>query len=50
MNIKTVLGDEPYRTVPHEEFKKLVGNAKCVIRTGETSSYSNIILVCGVNF
>ena len=49
-NIQNELGELPYKTVPHEEFKKLVGSAKCVIRTGETSSYSNIILVGGVNF
>lgn len=48
--IKDELGELPYTTVPHEEFKRLVGNAKCVIRTGETSSYANIILVGGVNF
>ena len=48
--IKEELGEMKSRSVPHEEFKKLVGNAKCVIRTGETSSYANIILVGGVNF
>ena len=48
--IRTELGALPYKTVPHEDFKKLVANAKCVIRTGETSSYANIILVGGVNF
>ena len=36
--------------VPHEEFKKRTARAKCIIRTGETSSYANIILVGGVNF
>ena len=40
----------PYRTVPHEQFKKLLSGAKCVVRTGETSSYANIILIGGVNF
>lgn len=48
--IKGILGDMPYKTVPHEEFKKLLANAKCVVRTGETSSYANIILIGGVNF
>lgn len=24
--------------------------AKCIVRTGETSSYANVILVGGVNF
>lgn len=48
--IKAELGDMPYRTVPHEQFKKLLSGAKCVVRTGETSSYANIILIGGVNF
>lgn len=48
--IKAELGEMPYKTVPHEDFKKLLKNAKCVVRTGETSSYANIILVGGVNF
>lgn len=49
-NIKSILPGIPYSTVPHEEFKKKIKNAKCVIRTGETSSYANILLVGGVNF
>ena len=48
--IKEILGDMPHTSVPHEEFKKLLANAKCVVRTGETSSYANIILIGGVNF
>ena len=48
--IKLLLDDLPSRSVPHEEFKRLVGTCKCVIRTGETSPYANIILVGGVNF
>ena len=48
--IKLLLDDLPSRSVPHEEFKQLVGRCKCVIRTGETSPYANIILVGGVNF
>lgn len=38
------------RKVPHETFKELTRNAKCIIRTGETTSYANVILVGGVNF
>ena len=41
---------KPICKVPHEEFKKLTEKAKCIIRTGETSSYANVILVGGVNF
>lgn len=43
-------GDMPIEKVPHEEFKKLTEKAKCIIRTGETRSYANVILVGGVNF
>ncbi len=43
-------GDRPIAKVPHEEFKKLTERAKCIIRTGENSSYANVILVGGVNF
>ena len=43
-------GDRPMIKVPHEEFKELTKNAKCIVRTGETTSYANIILIGGVNF
>lgn len=42
--------NKPIRKVPHEEFKQLTQQAKCIIRTGENSSYANTILVGGVNF
>lgn len=48
--IQTELQGLPMKTVPHEEFKKMTASAKYVIRTGETKSYANIILVGGVNF
>ena len=43
-------GDLPCRKVPHEEFKALTKDAKCIIRTGENTSYANVIFVGGVNF
>lgn len=43
-------GSLPMAKVPHEEFKELTKKAKCIVRTGETTSYANIILVGGVNF
>lgn len=36
--------------VPHEEFKARVADAAFVVRTGETTSYANTILTCGVPF
>ncbi len=38
------------RTVSHAQFKELLTGARCVVRTGETSPYANVILVGGVNF
>ena len=40
----------PREKVCHEEFKRLTAQAKCIVRTGENSSYANVILVGGVNF
>jgi len=40
----------PIEYVPHEDFKKLTEETKAIIRTGETTSYANIILTSGVVF
>ena len=36
--------------VPHEDFKRATANSKAVVRTGECTSYANIILRSGVTF
>ncbi len=36
--------------VSHEQFKRLTGGAKLVVRTGEDTPYSNVILRCGAPF
>nr|WP_319215206.1 D-ribose pyranase [uncultured Trichococcus sp.] len=36
--------------VTHEVFKEMTGDAKAIIRTGEATPYSNIILQSGVLF
>jgi D-ribose pyranase len=36
--------------VPHEELKGMVAGARLVVRTGEATPYSNVILRCGVPF
>lgn len=36
--------------VPHERLKEMSKEANVIIRTGECSSYANVILVAGVNF
>lgn len=43
-------GSLPCKKIPHEAFKEATKNAKCIIRTGENTSYANVILVGGVNF
>lgn len=36
--------------VPHEDFKKLTEQTAAVVRTGECTSYANVILESGVTF
>lgn len=36
--------------VPHGELKKLTAQAKLVVRTGEATAFSNVLLRCGVPF
>lgn len=43
-NIKKVLPDVESEYISHEEFKKRLRDVKFVIRTGENTPYSNIIL------
>ena len=40
----------PVRDVPHAECQEIAKGAKAVVRTGEFTPYSNIILVAGVLF
>ena len=40
----------PLELVSHEDFKKLTRETKAIIRTGECTPYTNIILQLGVNF
>ena len=44
------LDKEAVAFVSHEEFKKLTKNTKVIIRTGEMTPYSNIILQANVIF
>ncbi|HEY5586741.1 MAG TPA: D-ribose pyranase [Ruminiclostridium sp.] len=48
--MSNILKDLPEKDIPHEEFKCLTCEAYTIIRTGECSPYSNVILVGGVNF
>ena len=40
----------PVQEIPHEDFKTRMKDAKAVVRTGEFTPYSNVILVAGVVF
>jgi len=48
--LRSELNGMPEQMVPHEQFKQLSASARCIVRTGETSPYANIILIGGVNF
>ncbi len=48
--IKQRLGGVEIELLPNLEFKKLARSAKAVVRTGEFTAYSNIILQCGVPY
>ncbi|GIK43525.1 MAG: D-ribose pyranase [Chloroflexota bacterium] len=48
--VRTLLGQIPIDTLPHESFKQQTRSARAVIRTGEFTPYANIILVAGVVF
>ena len=45
-----LLENVPISKVSHEELKQLANKAKCFLITGETTPYSNIILIGGVSF
>lgn len=46
----TLVEEERVTYISHEEFKQELKNVKAVIRTGEATPYSNIILQSGVLF
>ena len=48
--IKMILSDKDGYVLSHDELKKMSLNAEVFIRTGECSSYANVILTAGVNF
>ena len=47
---RALLGSIPCETMSHEELKHLSQKASVIVRTGETTSYANVILRAGVNF
>lgn len=49
-DIQTHMGDIQVEWLSHEELKQQSQNVKAIIRTGEATPYSNIILQSGVIF
>jgi D-ribose pyranase len=45
--IKKIIPEELLDTIPHFEFKQKTAESKAVIRTGEFTPYSNVILIAG---
>ena len=48
--VREVFPDSEGAFVPHSEFKERCRNVKAIIRTGEFTHYSNVILMSGVVF
>jgi D-ribose pyranase len=48
--LREVLGEVRVDTIRHDKLKELASNAKAVVRTGECTPYSNVVLVAGVTF
>jgi len=48
--LELIKDEFPVRSIPHKELQEMAKNAKVIVRTGEFTPYSNIILVAGVVF
>jgi D-ribose pyranase len=49
-DLRELFPDARFRSVSHEELKRLSARARAVVRTGECTPYHNVILVSGVIF
>lgn len=45
--MRALLGDVPIEAVPHLELKRLSGEGKATVRTGDTCAYGNILIISG---
>lgn len=48
--LREKLGNLPVQTIKHDELKEMSKTAKAVVRTGECTPFSNVVLVAGVTF
>ena len=49
-HLERVLPGIPHQSMPHSQLKELSRSCKFAIRTGECSSFANVILRAGVTF
>lgn len=49
-DLARVLPGVRIESIPHDDLKHLVRSAIVVVRTGEATPYSNVVLHCGVPF
>ena len=45
--VKKIIPEELLDTNPHVEFKQKAAESQAIIRTGEFTPYSNVILIAG---
>ena len=45
--VQRLLGDAQLDSLPHLEFKEMTRHAEAIVRTGEFTPFSNIILIAG---
>ena len=50
LELERIFPDTSFEFVSHDELKKLSREASAIIRTGEFTSYANVILGSGVDF
>jgi D-ribose pyranase len=48
--LQELFPDVRFRSVSHDELKRLSARARAVVRTGECTPYHNVILASGVTF
>lgn len=48
--MKDILAKIPEKKISHENLKGMLSTARAIIKTGECTSYANVVLEGGVNF
>lgn len=49
-SVTAALGGLPVQRIDHDDLKRAAGEARAVVRTGETTPFANVILRAGVVF